>query len=321
MLDKYIKAGELHKNVETDVKNFLKPDMNIIDIANFIEDKIREYSSIYGTQINDCIAFPTGISINNVAAHYTPNYKCDTKLKSSDVCKIDFGTHIDGFIIDSAFTINIDNKYASLLEASRESVDKVIKNIGIDARFNELSLIALEIVESYEVEINNKLHSIKPLDNLAGHNILPWQIHGSKRFYSVPQKDDNQIVEEGDVLAIEIFASTGSGTTILDRNVKNYSHYSLVDTKKRIPLFKNKKTNILASKLKPYFASLPFCNRYIDFKDNKKIDYLENLQELFRDGFLNSYPPILEEDNNALVAQFEDTIFVGNTCTNLSRIN
>ena len=42
------------------------------------------------------LAFPTGCSINHCAAHYTPNAGDPTVLRYDDVCKIDFGTHING---------------------------------------------------------------------------------------------------------------------------------------------------------------------------------------------------------------------------------
>lgn len=42
------------------------------------------------------LAFPTGCSLNHCAAHYTPNAGDPTVLQYDDVCKIDFGTHING---------------------------------------------------------------------------------------------------------------------------------------------------------------------------------------------------------------------------------
>ena len=41
-------------------------------------------------------AFFSGCSLNHCAAHYTPNAGDKTVLKYDDVCKIDFGTHING---------------------------------------------------------------------------------------------------------------------------------------------------------------------------------------------------------------------------------
>ena len=42
------------------------------------------------------LAFPTGCSRNYCAAHYTPNQGDKTVLEYDDVCKIDFGTHVNG---------------------------------------------------------------------------------------------------------------------------------------------------------------------------------------------------------------------------------
>lgn len=42
------------------------------------------------------LAFPTGCSLNHCAAHYTPNAGDTTILGVDDVCKIDFGTHVNG---------------------------------------------------------------------------------------------------------------------------------------------------------------------------------------------------------------------------------
>lgn len=46
--------------------------------------------------LNAGLAFPTGCSLNNCAAHYTPNAGDPTVLHYDDICKIDFGTHISG---------------------------------------------------------------------------------------------------------------------------------------------------------------------------------------------------------------------------------
>ena len=84
------------------------------------------------------IAFPTGISINNCAAHYTPNPGDETVLKYDDVCKIDFGTHINGRIIDTAFTVAFSPVYDNLLLAVKDATNTGIKEAGIDARLSEI---------------------------------------------------------------------------------------------------------------------------------------------------------------------------------------
>lgn len=49
------------------------------------------------------LAFPTGCSINHCAAHYTPNAGDPTVLRYDDICKIDFGTHINGKELSNNF--------------------------------------------------------------------------------------------------------------------------------------------------------------------------------------------------------------------------
>lgn len=68
------------------------------------------------------IAFPTGCSLNHVAAHYTPNNGDDTVLGEDDVMKVDFGTHVNGMILQFIqdilkrfYLINILYKQVALL--------------------------------------------------------------------------------------------------------------------------------------------------------------------------------------------------------------
>ena len=53
-------------------------------------------------------------------------------------------------------------------------------------------------------------YPVKPIRNLNGHNIGPYEIHGGK---SVPivKGGDQTKMEEGEVFAIETFGSTGKG--------------------------------------------------------------------------------------------------------------
>ena len=83
---------------------------------------------------------------------------------------------------------------------------------------------------------------------MCGHNILPWKIHGDKTLYSqYTNSQENQRICDGDVFAVEVFTSTGNGSSYLDMDIRNHSHYMLkFDYQNRnIPLFTNKKTNNL----------------------------------------------------------------------------
>jgi len=322
-IENYKLAGEIHKNVKNYIVPLLKKGIKLIEICTLIENKIREYSRLYQIkydlpeQYNDSIAFPIGISLNSIAAHYTPRFNETTILNENDVCKIDYGVHINGCIVDSAITINLNNKYNKLLEASKEATKKVIANLGVDVRFKELSLMAQEIVESYEININNKTIPLKPIDNLCGHNITPYNIHAGKYLYSVVRDNDTEKVEENDVIAVEVFVTTGSGTTILDKNPNNYSHYMLKKNNPTIPIFKFRRTSDMLNIINKHFSTLPFCPRFINYfnglNKNKNINYSSCLNELFVNNMVNSYPPLIDPEPGSLVAQFEHSSFITET--------
>ena len=68
--------------------------MTMIEICETLEGIARKLINENGLEAG--LAFPTGCSLNHCAAHYTPNAGDPTVLQYDDVCKIDFGTHING---------------------------------------------------------------------------------------------------------------------------------------------------------------------------------------------------------------------------------
>jgi methionyl aminopeptidase len=92
-------AAEVHRQVRHYTQSFIQPGILLTDMCERIEECNRKLVKENGLQAG--IGFPTGCSINHVAAHYTPNCGDKTVLQYGDVMKIDFGTQIEGRIIDS----------------------------------------------------------------------------------------------------------------------------------------------------------------------------------------------------------------------------
>ncbi|CAN1248166.1 Methionine aminopeptidase 2 [Linum perenne] len=86
-------AAEVHRQVRKYMRSILKPGMLMTDLCETLENTVRKLISENGLQAG--IAFPTGCSLNWVAAHWTPNSGDKTVLQYDDVMKLDFGTHID----------------------------------------------------------------------------------------------------------------------------------------------------------------------------------------------------------------------------------
>lgn len=205
-IQKLRKAAEAQRQVRKYAQMIIKPGERLIDICDKIENMNRYLINAQGP---DCgIGFPTGISINHCAAHYTPNPGDFRVLTENDVCKIDFGTQVNGLIIDTAFTVAFNSEYDDLLIAVQEATNTGIKESGIDVRLGDIGAAIQEVMESYEVIIKGKTYQVKSVKNLCGHSIEPYKIHAGK---SVPivKKQDFTKMEEGELFAIETFGSTG----------------------------------------------------------------------------------------------------------------
>ena len=197
-------AAEVHRQVRSYAQSFIKPGIKLTDMCQRLENKNRELIQEDGLRRG--IGFPTGCSLNHVAAHYTPNPGDDTVLQYDDVMKVDFGCQIDGRIIDSAWTVSFNPKYDPLLQAVKEATEAGIKAAGIDVRLCDVGEAVQEVMESYEVELDGKTYPVQCIRNLNGHSIGPYQIHAGKSVPIVKGGDETKM-EEDEMYAIETFGT------------------------------------------------------------------------------------------------------------------
>ena len=289
-------GSNIHKQVRKHLYNFLKPGITLLDIAKIIESKTIELSLDKNT-INQGIGFPASLSLNNCAAHFHPEYNSSIAFNKNDVLKIDFGIENNGWITDCAFTVCFDNKYNNLLDAVKEATYTGINNAGIDVRIDEWGGQIQEVMESYEITLNGKIHKIKTITNLGGHNIINGIIHGGM-FLPAVKNNSSSKFKEG-VYAIETFGSTGS-----DYAFENGEStlYRLNPTPKNINL--NHDTLDYYNKIKNKFKTLPFTNRYVQIPNYKVM-----LNTLIKDNLIHSYPPLCVEEGT-YTAQYEHTIYI-----------
>ncbi|CAH8383758.1 unnamed protein product [Eruca vesicaria subsp. sativa] len=297
-------AAEVHRQVRKYMRSIMKPGMLMIDICETLEDTVRKLISENGLQAG--IAFPTGCSLNNVAAHWTPNSGDKTVLQYDDVMKLDFGTHIDGYIVDSAFTVAFNPMFDPLLAASREATYTGIKEAGVDVRLCDVGAAIQEVMESYEVEINGKVYQVKSLRNLNGHSIGRYQIHADKSVPNVRGGEQTKM-EEGEQYAIETFGSTGKGYV---RDDLECSHYMKNFDVGHVPLRLPRAKQLLAT-INKNFSTLAFCRRYLDRLGETK--YLMALKNLCDSGIIEPCPPLCDV-KGSYISQFEHTILLRPTC-------
>ena len=101
--EKYKRAGKIAAEARDHGVGLVKAGASFLEVANHIESRMLEKGA--------GIAFPVNISINEIAAHYSPRHDDILVYKKGDVVKLDVGAHIDGYIADTAVTVCFDSKY------------------------------------------------------------------------------------------------------------------------------------------------------------------------------------------------------------------
>jgi len=298
-------AAEAHRQARKWFQGWVKPGMKMFDVAEAFEGKAKEL--LEADKLKSGLAFPLGCSINNCAAHYSPNAGDETVIHQDDVVKFDLGTHINGRIIDSAFTMCWNDRYQPLLNAVKEATNAGIKAAGIDVRLCDIGEEIQEVMESHEIELDGKTYKIKCVRNLNGHSIERYKIHAGKTVPIVKGGPETKM-EEGEFYAIETFGSTGEGWV---NETDNCSHYMKdFNAPNNIPL-RSQPARKLLQVINDNFSTLCFAKRHLDRLGQER--YAMSLRSLVQNNIVNPYPPLCDI-KGSYVAQYEHTIVLRPTC-------
>jgi methionyl aminopeptidase len=296
-IEKLRKAAIIHKQVRYWIQKEIKVGCDLFEIVKKIETITKMLANDQG--LNGGIGFPCGVSKDDCAAHYSP---CKPMiLNEKSVYKLDFGTHVDGYIIDSAFSVTFNSELENLLKASYDATMTGIKMAGVDQIIGEWGEAVQEVMESYEVEINGKTYQVKPVRNLGGHNILPYKIHGGQLLLGI--KNDNQSrMMNNTIYAIETFASTGDGWTNVREEECNL--YAL-NASNSYPHLKFQSSKDVLREINTNYKTLPLVDRWF----NNISGYKTGIKELSNTGYLFRYTP-LYDCKGSYTSQYEHTIFL-----------
>ncbi|XP_047514765.1 methionine aminopeptidase 2 [Pieris napi] len=297
-------AAEAHRQTRKHMREWIKPGMTMIEICEELESSARRLIGEDGLKAG--LAFPTGCSRNHCAAHYTPNTGDTTVLEYDDVVKIDFGTHINGRIIDCAFTLHFNPRYDPLVKGVQEATEAGIKASGVDVRLCDVGAAVQEVMESHEVEIDGQIYQVKPIRNLNGHSIGPYRIHAGKTVPIVKGGETTRM-EENEFYAIETFGSTGRGQVHDDMDC---SHYMKNFDQQYVPL-RLQSSKQLLNLINKNFSTLAFCKRWLERAGATR--YAMALKDLCDKGVVDAYPPLCDI-KGCYTAQFEHTILLRPTC-------
>lgn len=279
-LDNYIKAGDIAKQVRIFAKSIIKKDVLLVDIAKQIDEKIRELGGIP--------AFPVNLSIDHIAAHFHPNK--EDKTLASGLLKVDFGVHINGFIADTAFSLDLtdDNKHKNLIQASQDALDNALESLKNNPTLNDIG---------QTIEDSIKKAGYSPITNLSGHGINQYDLHSGVHIPNYANGAESSL-EQNNAYAIEPFATSGDGLVTEGDSANIYSIINMKNT--RSPT---------ARKILDYvwneYQKLPFSLRELQEKFGN-ISKLA-IKELKQVGIIHEYSQLIEK-SRAPVSQTEHTI-------------
>lgn len=235
-------------------------------------------------------AFPTGVSIDGLAAHYTPTHDDESRFRRGNVVKLDLGAHLDGWVADTAITVEVGTRnWTELIRASELALQTAIEAVHAGV---STAAIGAGIQRAIEA------HGYKPVRNLTGHTIERYVLHAGKSVPNIPHGHD--VLDAGEVVAIEPFASSGAGE-VDGRRPGNI--YRVLGTKPP----KRPDLRSFYDLLSREFKTLPFAERWA-YRLEPRAPAL--LNALVRTGAVTAYPALLDR-GNGIVSQTEHTMIVG----------
>ncbi|MBN1455908.1 MAG: type II methionyl aminopeptidase, partial [Methanomicrobia archaeon] len=274
VLGKYRAAGKILAEVKAAAVSRVKEGAVLLEVAEFVEEQTREKGGEP--------AFPCNISLNEEAAHATPAID-DEMVFGTDLVKLDIGVHVDGYIADSAVTVDLSGEHGDLVEAAEAALAAAIKIIHDGVSTGEIG----EVIENAI-----RKQGYRPVVNLSGHGLARYDAHVRPTIPNT-RAEHGPVLKEHDVVAIEPFATDGVGKVTEGGLLEIYGLIRARPVRVR-------EAKQLLKTLEQY-QGLPFAKRWLP---RERLDLA--LRTLSTAGALREYP-VLREEGGGMVSQAEHT--------------
>jgi len=101
-------------------------------------------------------------------------------VSDTDLIKIDLGVQINGYIADTAVTVNYDPQYDSLVQAAEDALQNAMSMIKVGVKSKDVGRkIQTTIMDA----------GLKPIANLSGHSLDQYTIHAGKTVHLIALTD------------------------------------------------------------------------------------------------------------------------------------
>ncbi|MHB8604930.1 MAG: type II methionyl aminopeptidase [Thermoplasmatota archaeon] len=283
--EKYRKAGAIAGRAREYGATLIAPGVKLIDVSTAVEAFVKREGAEP--------AFPCCLSLNEDAAHYTPAPHDDRVFARGDLVKLDVGAHVDGYIGDTAMTIEVGGTEANkdLLDAARAALAGALPHVVAGGKIGAIG-------ESVERTIRGR--GFAPIANLTGHSVDHYHQHAGLSIPNVAGAARGNF-PDSIAVAVEPFATRGEGR-VKDSGPGHIFHFH-ASRPQRDPHAK-----AALKFIETNHPDLPFAERWVAAAiPENKITYAMRLLE--RSGAVTQYP-ILREAADGLVAQFEHTLLI-----------
>jgi methionyl aminopeptidase len=275
--EKAREAGEILAQVRNEAAERLEIGTGYLEISEWAEERIRE--------LGGQPAFPVNVSVDHEAAHgaAAPD---DTRTVGEEMVKLDIGVHIDGYLADTAVTVDFSGT-ADLVDAAEEALDAALDVAGPGVEAGEVGGAIEEVIDGY---------GYNPVVNLTGHGLGHYEQHCPP---NIPNRhvEQSRELEVGDHVAIEPFATDGGGKVGEGQLEEIYA----LDSEGSV---RNRQARQALQQITEEFKTLPFARRWLDVSRSELA-----LRRLEQQGIVHGYP-VLQEEEGCLVSQKEHTIIV-----------
>ena len=286
--EQYVRAGKITREVRQWVKNRVKPGTGYLQLALEVEGEIIRRGGKP--------AFPCGIGVDEVTAHYAPQRDDERTIQEKDVVKVDFGVHIEGYLADTATTVTYNPEFQLLLETTERALGSAIASVKRDPRAGEIGRV---------VNAEAKDHGFKPISNLSGHTVDRYTVHAGK---SIPNlfMPNLPALKRNEVFAVEPFLTLGDAAGYVVDS-PHETIFSLV-SQRRMGV---KELDDVVQLIWEERRTLPFTPRWFSehYKEGKLRELLGKLEDR---KVVRSYATLVEASGKP-VAQFEHTMALEET--------
>jgi len=275
--EKHREAGEILAQVREEAAERCEVGTSYLELSEFAEDRIRE--------LGGEPAFPVNVSVDEEAAHGAAGPEDDRTI-GEEVVKLDLGVHVDGWLADTAVTVDLRGE-PELVEASEAALAAAIDTIEAGVEAGEVGAVIEETIDGY---------GFNPVVNLSGHGLGRWEQHTDP---NIPNRavEQSATLETGDVVAVEPFATTGSGKV---REGAQEEIYALEQER----TVRDRAARQALEQITEEFRTLPFATRWLDGPRAEMA-----LRRLVANDIVHGYP-VLKEAEGELVSQREHTVIV-----------